>query len=132
MNADELSSRRRNAGLFRFFLIVIVLGATVAWVYRRLPRRHSMRLAAERTVSDSLGAGDVRIYNADSAVDLVLQGNQVLAGLSPKTVGKVRTELKESTKGDTAGIGGSIANIVKSAVADNIGTHAAFPVAEIK
>jgi hypothetical protein len=44
----------------------------------------------------------------------------------------VKSELDKSASGDTAGFGGSISQIVKRSVAGAIGTHAVFPLSEIK
>ena len=85
-----------------------------------------MRVRSEAAVLDTLAPGDMRIYNTDSTVDLVLKGNEILAGLSPKTIAKIQNELDTSAAGDTSGLGASISQIVKS-VAGAIGTHAAFP-----
>ncbi len=90
-----------------------------------------MRVQTEAPPPDSLGAGDVRIYNSDSSVDVILKGDKILAGLSPKTVARVRAEMDTGPTTDS-GIGGGIASIVKKTVAGAIGTHAAFPLADIR
>jgi hypothetical protein len=82
--------------------------------------------------NEALGPGDLRIYSADSSVDLVLSGNNILAGLSPKTVEKVKSEMERSTDRDTSGFAGSISKMVKSSVAGAIGTHAVYPLSEIR
>jgi len=91
-----------------------------------------VRVQTEVPSTDSLGPGDLRIYNADSSVDLVLQGDRILAGLSPKTVAKVRGELDTSGRHDTSAFGGAISQIVKRTVASAIGTHVAFPLSQIR
>lgn len=128
------SSRRLVSGLFRFALVVVA----IVFVSRYFTRRGSrsigpthVRLQSESPPGDSLGPGDIRIFDADSAVDLTLVGNKILAGLSPKTVAEVKGEMEKSS-GDTSGIGGSISQIVKRSVAGAIGTHAAFPLSDIR
>jgi hypothetical protein len=91
-----------------------------------------VRVRTEAAVLDSLAPGDMRIYNTDSTVDLVLKGDEILAGLSPKTVAKIQGQLDTSASGDTSGIGASISQIVKKSVAGAIGTHAAFPLSDIR
>ncbi len=81
---------------------------------------------------EALGPGDMRLYNEDSSVDIVLMGDRILAGLSAKTVAKVKTSMEDSHSGDSTGLGGMISGIVKSSVAGAIGTHAAFPLSDVK
>jgi hypothetical protein len=83
-------------------------------------------------VAAQLGAGDVQIFNEDSTVDVILAGDRISAGLSPQKVAQVRARLARSAERDTAGLGGSIARIVKTTVAENIGVRAAYPVADIE
>jgi len=91
-----------------------------------------MRVRTEAAVLDSLAPGDLRIYNVDSTVDLVLKGDEILAGLSPVTVAKIQHQLDTSASRDTTGIGASISQMVKKSVAGAIGTHAAFPLSDIR
>src|SRR5512146_2164348 len=126
------SSRRFAAGLIRIALVVLAIGIAGAYIGHRTPRRHHMRLHTEAPPPEALGPGDTRIYNADSSDDLILQGDKILAGLSPKTIAKVKGDLQRSAEKDTSGIGGSIAQMVKKEVAGAIGTHAAFPVSNIR
>jgi hypothetical protein len=95
-------------------------------------RSHRVRVETEMPPPNALGPGDLRIYSADSSVDLMLVGDKILAGLSPKTVAEVKTKLETSAARDTSGLGGSIAQIVKKSVAGAIGTHAAFPLSDIR
>lgn len=126
------SSRRFVAGLIRIGLVVLALVVAGAYVGHRVPKRHHMRLETQAPPSEALGPGDMRIYNADSSVDLILQGDKILAGLSPKTIAKVKGDLQRSAEKDTGGLGGSIAQMVKKEVAGAIGTHAVFPVSNIR
>jgi len=127
----DASSRRFVAGLIRVALVVLAIVLVAKWVMRRSPNHGHVRVQTEAPPPDSLGAGDIRVFNADSSVDLILKGDKVLAGLSPKTVAKVRGEIERSSDSDS-GIGGSIASLVKKTVAGAIGTHAAFPLADIR
>jgi hypothetical protein len=126
------SSRRLAAGLFRAALVVLAIVLVSGYVMRHLPRPKHMRVEAEVPPVDSLAPGDMRIVNADSSVDLILQGDKILAGLSPKTIAKVKGELDAKTESDSSGLGASISQIVKKSVAASIGTHAAFPLSDIK
>lgn len=127
------SSRRFVGGLIRLGLIVLAVALVVFYVKRHShtsSARH-MRMETEAQVPTTLGPGDMRIYNTDSSVDLVLTGDRILAGLSPKTVEKVKRDMAKDTN-DASGLAGSIGNIVKQSVASAIGTHAAFPLADIR
>lgn len=126
------SSRRLIAALIRTGLIVLAIFLVVGYFGRRMPNRHHMRVQSEAPPPDSLGPGDMRIYNADSTVDLILQGNNILGGLSPKTIAKIKEKLETSASHDTSGLGGSISQIVKKSVAGAIGTHAVFPLSDIR
>jgi hypothetical protein len=127
------SSRRLIAALVRTGLVVLALVLISGYVMRHMSgRSHRMRVETEAPPPSALGPGDVRIYSADSSVDLMLVGDKILAGLSPKTVAEVKTKLETSTARDTSGLGGSIAQIVKKSVAGAIGTHAAFPLSDIR
>lgn len=127
------SSRRFVAGLIRVGLVLLAIVIAGAYIGHRVPKRSHMRVQTEAPPpSDALAPGDMRIYNVDSSVDLVLEGNRILAGLSPKTVAKVQADLAKSANEDTSGLGGSIASIVKKSVAGAIGTHGAFPIGSIR
>jgi len=107
----------------------------VGYIAHRIPKHgRRMRVQTEVPPVDSLGPGDVRVYNADSSVDMILQGEKVLVGLSPKTIAKVRQELDTSNAKDTSGgaFGASISQLVKKTVANAIGTHVVYPLADIR
>jgi hypothetical protein len=127
------ASRRFLAGLVRFALVVLAIVLVSGYVRRKFSHetRH-VRVEREAPPQDSLGPGDIRIFDADSAVDLTLQGNKILAGLSPKTIAEVKGEIDKSAAGDTTGLGASISQIVKRSVAGAIGTHAVFPLNDIR
>src|SRR3954469_3507605 len=128
-----VSSRRVVAGLIRFALVILaIVFASGYFLHKRVMPRHIMRVETEVPPPDVLSPGDLRIYNRDSTVDLILAGNNILAGLSPKTIAKVKNAVQTKTAGETTGFGGSIAQIVKTSVANAIGTHASFPVSDIR
>jgi hypothetical protein len=121
------------AALVRTGLVVLALVLISGYVVRHMSgRSHRVRVETEMPPPNALGPGDLRIYSADSSVDLMLVGDKILAGLSPKTVAEVKTKLETSAARDTSGLGGSIAQIVKKSVAGAIGTHAAFPLSDIR
>jgi hypothetical protein len=100
---------------------------------RSAARVRDMNVKVEmQAPADSLGPGDLRVYNSDSTVDLVLRGNDILAGLSPKMVEQIKAKLDTSVSKDGSGIGAGIASVVKKSVAGAIGTHAVFPVADVR
>jgi hypothetical protein len=126
------SSRRFIAGLVRIGLVLLAIFFVSGYLFRRTPKMKHVRVQTEAPVADSLGPGDIRIFDADSAVDLTLMGDKILAGLSPKTIAEVKSEIDNSTSGDTSGLGASISQIVKRSVAGAIGTHAVFPLSDIR
>lgn len=125
-------SRRFIAGLIRFGLVILAIVLVTGYVKRRFPKRNRDLHVATSPAPDSLGPGDLRIYNTDSTIDLVLKGDKILAGLSPKMVEQIKAKLDTSASKDTSGIGASISSIVKRSVAGAIGTHAAFPLADVR
>lgn len=126
------SSRRLIAALIRTGLVVLALFVVGGYVMRRVPRPKHTRIQTEVVSPETLAPGDVRIYNADSSVDLTLTGDKILAGLSPKTVAEIKSKLETETARDTSGLGGSIAQIVKKSVAGAIGTHVVYRVSDIR
>ena len=128
------TSRRFVAGLIRLTLVVLALAMVGRYFKNKFFASHgTVHVQREAPpASEALGPGDMRIYSADSSVDLVLAGNNILAGLSPKTVEKVKTEMEKSTDRDTSGFAGSISQIVKSSVAGAIGTHAVYALSDIR
>ncbi len=126
------TSRRMVGGLIRLALVVLAIAFVGRYFMRRMGGVSHTRVRTEAAVLDSLAPGDMRIYNTDSTVDLVLKGDEILAGLSPKMVAKIQTQLDTSASHDTGGIGGSISQIVKRSVAGAIGTHAAFQLSDIR
>jgi hypothetical protein len=128
------TSRRFVAGLIRLTLVVLALALVGRYFKNKFFSSHGT-VSVQREAppaNEALGPGDLRIYSSDSAVDLVLSGNNILAGLSPKTVEKVKREMEKSTDRDTSGFAGSISQIVKSSVAGAIGTHAVYALSDIR
>ena len=124
-------SRRFIAGLIRFALVIIAIVLVTGYVRRRLPKHRDLHVATA-PAPESLGPGDLRIYNTDSTIELVLQGDKILAGLSLKMVEQIKAKIDTSTSKDTSGLGASISSMVKRSVAGAIGTHAAFPLTDIR
>jgi hypothetical protein len=128
----ELQNRRRVLVLIRIALIFCTFVFVGVWVWRRAPRPpENVSVQREAPAAAALGPGDLQIISTDGKVDLILQGDKVMGGLSPATVAKVRAEMEKSKAKDSSGFGGMIAGIVTSSVASAIGTHVTYPVAEI-
>lgn len=128
----QVAHRRWVGRLIRVGLVVAAVVIVLAWLQRKSPVRGDFRVQSQAPATEALAAGDLQIFNRDSSVNLILQGSNVLAGLSPKTVAKVRADLEASSAKDTTGLGGSIAQLVKKTVAGAIGTHVVFPLADIR
>lgn len=130
----DLATRRWVGRLVRVALVLLAIVIAGSWIGHKVSRKtHNMRVVnTVPTPDNELAAGDMRIYNGDSTVDLILRGNQVLAGLSPKTVARVQSEMQKSSVKDSSGFGAIISSTVKSAISSNIGMHAAYPVADIR
>jgi len=141
----DVRARRWVGRLIRAGLIALAVVLGAIWIEHRIPDDTPVIgrgnrdgtiggvSGVQREVTDaSLGPGDLRVYNRDSTVDLILKGNQILAGLSPITVAKVKAEMQRSSGKDTSGIGGLIASTVKQTVANTIGTHVTYPLSDIR
>ncbi len=127
------TSRRFIAGLARIALVVVAIAYLASRFSHHTRDKHTTTVTTEAVPPAQLAAGDMRIYNTDSSVDLTLVGNSIYAGLSPKTVNQVKTEMNDKmSDDDTNGLAGSIKSIVKSSVAGAIGTHAVFPLSNIR
>lgn len=128
----SVQHRRWIGRLIKLGLVGLAVVVVLAFLRRKSPVRGDLRIDPSPPVAEAaLGTGDLRVYNRDSSVNLILQGDRILAGLSPQTVERVRRELESSTADDT-GLGGSIAQIVKRSVAGSIGTHVVYPVRDIR
>lgn len=129
----EERARRLTAGLIRVFLVLLAMGIVGFWISRRLPNRGHITLQADAPKPDQLGPGDYRLLNTDSSMDVILEGDRLLFGLSPKTVATVRDSVNAemTKKKDSSGLGNGIAQIVMKTVADNIGTHVVYSLADL-
>ena len=96
----------------------------------RHPEARGARVAT-RSV-EALAPGDLRIYNQDSSVNLILRGAEILAGLSPEMREKITQDIVQSTADDTAGFGGAVANVVRTTVASAIAQHAVVPLRDVR
>ena len=123
--------RRWIGGLVRAGLVVVAIVVVGAWLWRRSPRLPEVHIQDAPT-AEALVPGDAQLYSRDSAVNIILQGNNILAGLSPKTVAKIRAEIASSGTDDTTKLGGSIGQFVKKTVADKIGTHVVYSIADLR
>jgi len=129
----ELQSRRRVFLLIRIALILGTLAFIPVWMWHRVTRSpKNVSVQREAPTATALGKGDLQIISTDGAVDLILQGDKIMGGLSPATVAMVRAKMDESKVKDSSGFGGMIAGIVKSSVADAIGTHVTYPLSEVR
>ena len=140
----QLRSRRWKGRLIRIGLVGLAVALVASWIHGRVGDDSDVTIrrgrsnvggvsGVQRSVEDAtLGPGDLRIYNRDRTVDLVLQGDKILAGLSPEMVAKIRADMAKSSDKDTSGIGGLIASTVKQTVANTIGTHVSYPLSDIR
>ena len=126
----EIQQRRAVSRFVRFLLIALAAGIVILWIGRRAPKSVTT-VKLESPPPEALAAGDVQIFNVDTTLDVVLRGSRIYAGLSPKIVDKVRGELAKES-GNTTGVGGAIAQMVKQQVADKIGTRVVYDVASIE
>jgi hypothetical protein len=129
----DLKQRRRVGFLIRIALIFGTVAFVGVWALRKVPRPpENVSVQREAPTAAALGKGDIQIISTNGAVDLILQGDKIMGGLSPATVARVRADLDKSKGGDSTGFGGMIAGIVKSSVASAIGTHVTYPLSEVK
>jgi hypothetical protein len=87
----------------------------------KLVRRDSAR---------SLGPGDIRIASQDSAVELSLVGDSIVAGLGARVRDKVAHDL-DTTNVSGTGLGSSIEKMVKGTVASALDHEVMFPLSQI-
>ena len=118
----------------QLLLLVLAVWYALHWVRSHIHAgQRSMHVTALTAPPDSLGPGDIRIYNQDSTIDLVLVGDRIATGLSPRMVAKIRAQMDSDTKKDSdSGLGASIASMVTKSVAGAIGTHAEFPLRDVR
>lgn len=130
--SQQLRHRRWIGRVIRVGLVAFGIVLVVAWLHSKRARVPEVQLETQPVVAEALAPDDMRIYSRDSAVNLVLQGDRILAGLSPKKIAEIRAELTAPKSGDTSGFAGAIAAMVKEQVAEHIDTHAVYPLAEIR
>lgn len=131
----EERARRLTAGVIRLFLVLLALGIVAFWISRRLPDKGHVTLQADAPTPDQLGPGDYRLLNTDSSMDVILQGDHILVGLSPKTVAEIRAKMDSEPakgEGDSSSLGRSIAQMVKKTVADKLGIHVVYSLADLR
>jgi hypothetical protein len=149
----QLEHRRWVARLVKLGLVAVAVLVVIGWFAAKRSRGPDFRVErgdhvdrgarggrdapptrVERDVPavDALGPGDLRIYNRDSTVNLILRGHEILAGLSPQMRAKIQQEITQSASGETTGFGGAIANMVRTTVASAIATHAAWSLRDIR
>lgn len=144
-----IQQRRWIARAIKLGLVGAAVVVVMAWIAtkRSVPREHtevridrhpdahasaSADVQVHASAHEALGPGDMRIYNQDSSVHLVLRGHEVLAGLSPQMRDRITQEITQSTTGDTAGFGAAVANVVRTTVASAIAAHAVYAVHDIR
>lgn len=128
----ELRQRRTLARAIQVSLIVLAIGLAIGWAKRRAPGGGKTHLQVQPPSVETLAAGDVQIFNVDTTVDLLLKGDRIYGGLSPKIVEKVRGEMAKRGDTDTSGLGGAIAAMVKSQVAEKIATRVVYNLSDIR
>lgn len=129
----DLRTRRRVGGLIRLGLIAATFVFIGAWFWRRAPRPPE-HVAIQRAAppATALSPGDLQIVSTDGSIDLILQGDKIMGGLSPAMVQKVKDKMAKDRAKDSSGLGGMIGGIVKSAVAEAIGAHVTYPLSEVQ
>lgn len=85
---------------------------------------------AKRDTTQALGPGDIRIATTDSAVEIALIGDSVVAGLGAATRNKIRTATDTNAVKGT-GIGASFEKMIKSTVAGALDHQLEIPISEI-
>ncbi len=130
----DANSRKWAGRAIQLLLVLVVLAYVGNWLRQRFSHAtRDIHLSGMMAVPDTLPPGGLRIYNADSTLDVVLLGDTIAAGLSPKMIAKVRHDIDSSsvTHADS-GLGGDIAKMVTSTVASKIGLHAVYPLKDLK
>ena len=122
---------------------IFVAGA-IALVLTACKDTHTVRVNANKAVTidaksatlsrrDStreLGLGDLRIATTDSAIELALVGDSLVAGFGASTREKIR-KATDTSSVSGSGLGASIERIVKSSVAGALDHEMHIPLSEI-
>lgn len=143
-----VQQRRWIARAVKLGLVGLAFVVVLAWVAeKRSDRRVDVRVetrgervgrsnarvaTAPMPEIEALVPGDAAIFNQDSAVALILHGDQLHAGLSPQMRAKIEREIMQSTSDETTGFGAAVANVVRTTVASAIGTHAIYSLHDIR
>ena len=128
----QVRERRAVSRVIRAGLVVLAIVIAASWMIRKIPKPDHLRVEGAAPAAETFAAGDMQLFSEDSTVDVILAGDRISAGLSPMKLAEVRQEIEESTAKDTAGIGGSIAQIVKKTVADKLGMRVAYPLSQMQ
>ena len=84
----------------------------------------------KRDSSRALGPGDIRIASTDSAVEVAIVGDSLVAGLGARVRDKVTANL-DTMKVSGTGLGANIEKMVKGAVATALDHEIEFPLEQI-
>jgi hypothetical protein len=85
---------------------------------------------AKRDSARALGPGDIRIATTDSAVEIALIGDSLVAGLGASTRNKIKSATDTNGVSGT-GIGASFERMIKSTVANALDHELEIPISEI-
>lgn len=85
---------------------------------------------AKRDSVRQLGPGDIRIATTDSAVEIALIGDSLVAGLGASTRNKIKTAT-DTNAINGSGIGASFEKMIKSTVASALDHELQIPISEI-
>jgi hypothetical protein len=85
---------------------------------------------AKRDSARTLGPGDIRIATTDSAVEIALIGDSLVAGLGAATRSKIKAKTDTNAVTGT-GIGASFEKMIKSTVAGALDHELEIPISEI-
>lgn len=89
--------------------------------------------SSDAEVSDAaieLGPGDIRITSTNGGFDLMLVGDEIVAGLSDSVLERVRNETQTHESGD--GLGANIERFVKSTVEDALSKRVRYSVHDLR
>jgi hypothetical protein len=85
---------------------------------------------AKRDTTQTLGAGDIRIATTDSALELSLIGDSLVAGFGASARAKIKNAT-DTSKVNGTGFGANIEKLVKSTVAGALDHQMEVPLSEI-